>query len=347
MNNTIIKWIKNNKKISFFIITLLTLLIFLLYPGNDITCLDRVSPTSTHIETTNARDILETDLPDSEHKLTLIFIPKVSYQIAGSDPPTEITYPYWLGKYEVTQEEWKKVMGWTPVPELNEEDTIAMGALYPMCQISYYECLDFCDRLTEMAQQQGILPKGYCFSLPTVAQWELACSCGKEIVSSGNLEKIAWTNPHGAKARVYPVGLKEPNAWGFHDMWGNVWELCADFYHPHRLYGSNPVNWKTDTGNLSTDMGLSITSVGGGLFYSILDNKEEIPRRKYYADSRKSDTGLRVALVPAQQHQLLKERLKHLHPVPDWWKNIKGSFELMYFYTKVYIRTYWGSLPDL
>ena len=94
-------------------------------------------------------------------------------------------------------------------------------------------------------------------------------------------------------------------------------------------------------------MGLSITSVGGGLFYSILDNKEEIPRRKYYADSRKSDTGLRVALVPAQQHQLLKERLKHLHPVPDWWKNIKGSFELMYFYTKVYIRTYWGSLPDL
>lgn len=195
------------------------MLIFLLYPGNDITCLDRVSPTSTHIETTNARDILETDLPDSEHKLTLIFIPKGSYQIAGSDPPTEITYPYWLGKYEVTQEEWKKVMGWTPVPELNEEDTIAMGALYPMCQISYYECLDFCDRLTEMAQQQGILPKGYCFSLPTVAQWELACSCGKEIVSSGNLEKIAWTNPHGAKARVYPVGLKEPNAWGFHDMW--------------------------------------------------------------------------------------------------------------------------------
>ena len=220
MNNTIIKWIKNNKKISFFIITLLTLLIFLLYPGNDITCLDRVSPTSTHIETTNARDILETDLPDSEHKLTLIFIPKGSYQIAGSDPPTEITYPYWLGKYEVTQEEWKKVMGWTPVPELNEEDTIAMGALYPMCQISYYECLDFCDRLTEMAQQQGILPEGYCFSLPTVAQWELACSCGKEIVSSGNLEKIAWTNPHGAKARVYPVGLKEPNAWGFHDMRG-------------------------------------------------------------------------------------------------------------------------------
>lgn len=217
------------------------------------------------------------------------------------------------------------------------------GARYPMCQVSYDECLDFCDRLTEIARQQGILPEGYCFSLPTEAQWELAYSCGKEIVLPDNLEKVAWMDFHDANTGAYPVGQKEPNAWGFHDMLGNVWELCADFYHSHRLHGRNPVNWKTDTGNLSTDTGLSVTSLGGGVFSFIPDNEKEIPRERYHADSRRASTGLRVALVPVQQHQLLKKRLKHLHPVPDWLMDIRYSFELIYMYMK----TYWKTLTNL
>ena len=339
----IIKWIKNNKKISFSIIALLALLIFVLYPGNDITCLDIVPPATANVQSAQAGDVLKMDIPHSEHKLTLIFIPKGSYPITKSGHRTEITYPYWLGKYEITQEEWEKMMGWIPIPELEDRWTITTGARYPMCQVSYDECLDFCDRLTEIARQQGILPEGYCFSLPTEAQWELAYSCGKEIVLPDNLEKVAWMDFHDANTGAYPEGQKAPNAWGFHDMLGNVWELCADFYHSHRLHGRNPVNWKTDTGNLSTDTGLSVTSLGGGVFSFIPDNEKEIPRERYHADSRRASTGLRVALVPVQQHQLLKKRLKHLHPVPDWLMDIRYSFELIYMYMK----TYWKTLTNL
>lgn len=333
------KWIQNHKKISLFITALLTLLIFFLYPGNDITCLDRVSPPAANIQTARAGDTLKIDLPNSERQLTLIFIPKGSYRMATSNQLTEITYPYWLGKYEVTQEEWEKVMGWIPVPKLDERLPLSMGPLYPMCLISYDECLDFCERLTQAVQQQGTLPEGYCFSLPTEAQWELAYSCGKETVLPRDLEKTAWMDSHHSNTGAYPVGLKDPNAWGFHDMLGNVWELCADFYHSHRLHGSNPVNWKTDTGNLSTEMGLSVMSVGGGWFSFIPANGKEIPRARYRAHSREIDTGLRVALVPVQQHQLLKKRLKHLHPVPDWLIDIRDSFLLIYFYIKIYWKT--------
>lgn len=104
----IIKWIKNNKKISFSIIALLALLIFVLYPGNDITCLDIVPPATANVQSAQAGDVLKMDIPHSEHKLTLIFIPKGSYPITKSGHRTEITYPYWLGKYEITQEEWKR-----------------------------------------------------------------------------------------------------------------------------------------------------------------------------------------------------------------------------------------------
>lgn len=341
--NNIKKWIKNNKKISIFIIAFLTLLIFFIYPGNDITCLD-ISPSATpDIQSARAGDVLQIGLPHSERKLTLIFIPEGSYPSAKSGHHTEITYPYWLGKYEVTQEEWEKVTGWIPIPELEKRWPIATGARYPMCQVSYDECLDFCDQLTAAAQQQGVLPEGYCFSLPTEAQWELAYSCGKEIVLPRNLEKIAWTNHSHVNTGAYPAGQKEPNAWGFHDMLGNVWELCADFYHSRRLHGSNPVNWKTDTGNLSTNAGLSVTCVGGDWFSPIADGEKEIPRRKCYADSRSAFTGLRVALVPVQQHQLLKKRLKRLHPVPEWVINIRNSFELIY----MYIIVYWKTLTNL
>ncbi len=88
-----------------------------------------------------------------------------------------------------------------------------------MCQVSYDECLDFCDRLTEIARQQGILPEGYCFSLPTEAQWELAYSCGKEIVLPDNLEKVAWMDFHDANTGAYPVGKKNPMHGGFMTCW--------------------------------------------------------------------------------------------------------------------------------
>ena len=89
----IIKWIKNNKKISFSIIALLALLIFVLYPGNDITCLDIVPPATANVQSAQAGDVLKMDIPHSEHKLTLIFTPKGSYPIQNLDIVRKLLIP--------------------------------------------------------------------------------------------------------------------------------------------------------------------------------------------------------------------------------------------------------------
>ncbi len=118
---------------------------------------------------------------------------------------------YWIGKYEVTNEQFRRFR------RDHSDDNL------PAVSVSWTEAKEFCESLG--------------FGLPTEAQWEYAARAGKPTRwSFGNDEGVlgdyAWYGENSG-SKTHPVGEKKPNAWGLHDMHGNVWEWIADWYGPY------------------------------------------------------------------------------------------------------------------
>jgi formylglycine-generating enzyme required for sulfatase activity len=160
--------------------------------------------------------------------MEFVLIPSGSFQM-GSLPETgdadetprrqiTLTQSFWLGKYEVTQEQWTQLMGANP--------SRFKGAQLPVDTVSWNDCQRFLAKLHEKT--------GRNFSLPTEAQWEYACRAGGTTRwtvgdQPASLEDYAWFNKNSGD-RTHPVGEKKANAWGLHDLYGNVGEWCADWY---------------------------------------------------------------------------------------------------------------------
>ena len=141
-----------------------------------------------------------------------------------------LTKGFWLGKHEVTQAQWEEVMGSNP--------SVFKGTNLPVQQVSWDDAVSFCAKLTKRERTAGRLPKGYAYQLPTEAQWEYACRAGtKTAYSFGN--SITTKQANYAGRETTPVGSYTANAWGFHDLHGNVWEWCRDWYG---LYPSGSVS---------------------------------------------------------------------------------------------------------
>ena len=145
----------------------------------------------------------------------------------GSDeqPVTTVTLrPFWLAKTEVTQEQWEAVMGSNP--------SYFKGGQLPVERVSWDDTMEFCRKLTERERQAGRLPTGTIYTLPTEAQWEYACRAGTTGDYAGAVNAMAWSSENSGGA-THAVGTKQANAWGLHDMHGNVWERCLDWYGPY------------------------------------------------------------------------------------------------------------------
>ena len=151
--------------------------------------------------------------------------------------PISVRHDYWLGKYEVTQAEFSALVGRNPSHFEGDPDR-------PVEKVSFLEASAYCVALTERERGAGRLPEGYEYRLPTEAEWEMACRAGATNRfgfgdSPAAADAFAWTAENSGGA-THPVGLKQPNAWGFHDMHGNVWEWCLDWYTPSAELASDP-----------------------------------------------------------------------------------------------------------
>jgi formylglycine-generating enzyme len=138
-----------------------------------------------------------------------------------------ISKPFYMQTTEVTQGQWKAVMSYEPWKgqlDVNE------GPDYPAVYVSWNDAVAYCKKLSEK--------KGKTYRLPTEAEWEYACRAGtKTAWSFGNDEKVlgdyAWYRENAeaiGEKYAHQVAQKKPNAWGLHDMHGNVWEWCHDYY---------------------------------------------------------------------------------------------------------------------
>ena len=133
-----------------------------------------------------------------------------------------LTQGFYLGKFEVTQEQYEKVMGRNP--------SAFIGQNLPVDTVSWNDAVKFCDLLKTRERI-----KGWRFTLPTEAQWEYACRAGtKSLFPWGNskMPKMANDGGSGLKKPI-KVGSFPPNPWGFYDMLGNVCEWTADLYSPY------------------------------------------------------------------------------------------------------------------
>ena len=141
--------------------------------------------------------------------------------------PVTVERPLWIGKYHVTQEQWEAVMGSNP--------SLFRGPKNPVESVSWSDVQEFLKKLNVRFSGSGL-------ALPAEEQWEYACRAGTasafhfgETVTADQAHSV-WTCPDGpgqsgrSGPRTRPVGKFPPNAWGLHDMHGNVWEWCASPY---------------------------------------------------------------------------------------------------------------------
>jgi sulfatase modifying factor 1 len=159
-----------------------------------------------------------------------------------------LTRGFWTAKYETTQGQWKRVMDKLPgkaTGELPEDDDLPVG------DVNFAQAEAFCAKLTELGKKDGTLPKGWEFRLPTEAQWEYACRAGTTTATSfGDKLSTKQANFKGMPSngaeegpsvgKAVKVGRYPANAWGLHDMHGNTFEWCRDWYHATLPGGKDP-----------------------------------------------------------------------------------------------------------
>jgi len=197
------------------------------------------------------------DIPAGEF---VMGAPKKEAESFDSERPQHwVTVPqFFMGKYPITQEQWRLVAALRQVnrplrAELldSEQEARFGGDNHPVVNVSWYEAVEFCDRLTQRTRRK--------YRLPSEAEWEYACRAGTPTpfyfgeTIAPDLVNYNGNYPYGDapkgeyRERTTSVGIFPPNPFGLYDMHGNVWEWCAD--HWHENYKGAPDDgsaWLTD-----------------------------------------------------------------------------------------------------
>ena len=191
-----------------------------------------------------------------------------------------LTKPFYMGKYDVTQEQYQAVIGANPSNFIGKDN--------PVEQVSWDDAQTFCKKVTELTKVS--------VGLPTEAEWEYACRAGTttEFYSGdldSDLDRVAWYSAN-SKSTAHPVGQKEPNKFGLYDMHGNVWQWCQDLWDEN-YYANSPTE-----NPQGPDHGAARLLRGGSWYYDPMDCRSAY-RNGYYPGLRIIGFGFRVVVVPA------------------------------------------------
>ncbi len=200
-----------------------------------------------------------------------------------------ITKPFYLGVYEVTQGQWEAVMETRP---WSDKGYVKEGPDYAASYVSWDAAREFCELLSKR--------EGKTYRLPTEAEWEYSCRGGTTTAyhfgdNASRLGEYAWYDVNASdvdEQYSHRVGQKKANPFGLHDMHGNVWEWCQDWY------GNYPSGSVTDPTGPST---ASVRVYRGGCWFDFAWFCRSAFRRRLTPTYRCSFLGFRVALVPSSE----------------------------------------------
>ncbi len=191
--------------------------------------------------------------PVNSNGMTFALIPSGAFLMGSPDGlpaeeaypkhEVEITRPFYIGVYQVTQEKYERVMDWNPThfSAAGRGKAMVEGmdtTDFPVEKVSWNEAVEFCRRLSELPEEKKA---GRSYRLPTEAEWEYACKAGASTLTlfhTGKRLSADQANFNGYLNRTTAVGSYPPNAFGLYDMHGNVWEWCQDWYDEHYWKGS-------------------------------------------------------------------------------------------------------------
>jgi formylglycine-generating enzyme required for sulfatase activity/serine/threonine protein kinase len=240
--------------------------------------------------------------------MKLVLIPAGEFLMGspGSDPSADsdekpqhrvrISKPFYLGINEVTQGNFRAVMGRNPSYFKGSDDL-------PVEQVTWLAALRFCIKLSELENRTPFyrvdgtavtIVGGDGYRLPTEAEWEYACRAGSTtrypfLEGAGVMGEYVWYR-RNSEGKTHPVGQKLPNAWGLYDMLGNVLEWCGDWYG-ETYYASSPGSDPSGPPSASTRVDR------GGSWTSVPPFCRSADRAGFAPGERNNYLGFRVALV--------------------------------------------------
>jgi formylglycine-generating enzyme required for sulfatase activity len=185
---------------------------------------------------------------------------------------------FYMGKYDVTQKEWKALMGTTPDKKYCAE--------CPVVYVTWFDAQLFINKLNQIS--------GKNYRLPTEAEWEYAAKGGNKShgykYAGGNESKtVAWWDST-VSLYVHPAGEKKANELGLFDMSGNVWQWCADWFN-EKYYSTGPSN---NPPGPEKEKGNGSRVVRGGSWWGPERDCRVANRDMYPPDSKDDDVGFRI-----------------------------------------------------
>jgi len=270
---------------------------------------ERLPPEPVPAEPPDSRDPAPLDEP-----LTMIELPGGSFRMGSPEdepgryedegPVHDVTVsPFALAELPITQKLYREIMGDNPGDPKGDD--------LPINNVTYWDAVRFCNALSEKVGLEPcyVIEKNDVewdrsaggYRLPTEAEWEYAARAGTTSAyffgdDAAELGEYAWFRDNAET--IHPAGKKRPSPWGFHDLYGNVWEWCWD---RHAAYTANPATDPTGSTNLSS----SDRVLRGGAFVSSPRSLRSASRDRFQPDFRLRFIGLRCARGSRRQPGLV------------------------------------------